>query len=213
LAVDATGIYVGLVDRLVRLSTSDGLVRWDYMLPGQITSVTVARDRVFAGSTSNEIFAFNSGTGSLVWKFRFGGDVIGIAANDDLVFVASLDNLVRALRRANGNQVWKRALATRPVAPPRIFDGAVAVAGVESVATFNSRTGAPLGTFESPTLLQGLPAIDSTPAPFAVSIVAVTRDGRAIGLRPEGIMFKEKAVTPLPALPGRPLQKEPSPLP
>jgi outer membrane protein assembly factor BamB len=212
IAVDESGIYVGLVDRLVRLTLPDGLVRWDHTLPGQIASVTVARDRVFAGSTSNELFAFGL-NGSLAWKFPFGGDVIGIAANDDLVFVAALDNLVRALRRSSGNQVWKRPLTTRPVAPPRIFDGVVAVAGVESVATFSSLTGAALGTFESPTLLQGVPAIDPTPAPFAVSIVAVTRDGRAMGLRPEGAMFREKAIVPLTALPGRPLQKEPSPLP
>jgi hypothetical protein len=84
---------------------------------------------------------------------------------------------------------------------------------VESVATFASLTGAPIGTFESPTLLQGVPAIDPTPAPFSVSIVAVTRDGRAMGLRPEGVMFRERAIEPLTALPGRQLQKEPSPLP
>ena len=213
LAVNASGIYVGLVDRLVRLSLPDGVIRWDLKLPGEVASITVARDRVFAGSTSNEIFAFDPMRGSLAWKSRFGGDVIGIAADQDLVFVASLDNLVRAIRRSNGNQVWKRALATRPVAPPRVFDGVVAVAGVESVATFNSLTGAPIGSFESTTLLQGVPAIDPTPAPFAVSIVAITRDGRAIGLRPEGVMFRERAIEPLTALPGRSLQKEPSPLP
>jgi len=81
------------------------------------------------------------------------------------------------------------------------------------VATFNSLSGVPLGTFQSPNLLQGMPPVDPTPAPFDVSIVAVTRDGQAIGLRPEGMMFREKAVEPLKALPGRTLQKEPSPLP
>jgi outer membrane protein assembly factor BamB len=212
IAADATGVSVGLVDRLVRLRMTDGAVRWDRMLPGQVTSVTVARDRVFAGSTSNEIFAFDPDSGSLEWKYRFGGDVIGIVANNDLVVVASLDNLVRALR-SNGNQRWKQALAIRPVAPLRMVDGVVIVAGAESVAAFHSLTGAPLGTFESPNLLQGMPAIDPTPAPFAVSIVVITRDGRAIGLRPEGMLFREKVLEPLKTLPGRPLQKEPSPLP
>jgi outer membrane protein assembly factor BamB len=213
IAADATGVSVGLVDRLVRLRMTDGAVRWDRMLPGQVTSVTLARDRVFAGSTSNEIFAFDPDRGSLAWRYPFGGDVIGIAASGDLVFVASLDNVVRALKRGNGNQEWKKALTIRPAAPPRVVDGGVVVAGVESVVAFNSLTGAQLGTFESPNLLQGMPAIDVTPAPFAVSIVAVTRDGRAIGLRPEGMMFREKTLEPLKTLPGRPLQKEPSPLP
>ena len=213
MAVNANGIFVSLVDRLVRVSVADGAVRWDRSLPGQLASASVARDRVFVGSTSNEIFAFDTDSGSLEWKFRFGGDVIGIAATDDLVFVASLDNVLRALKRTTGNQLWKRALITRPAAPPLTFEGVVAVAGVESVATFDSRTGMPIGKFDAPNLLQGLPLVDSTPAPFAVSIAVVMRDGQAIGLRPEGMMFREKAVTPVTTLFGRPLQKETMPLP
>jgi outer membrane protein assembly factor BamB len=213
MAVNDTGIYVGLVDRLVRVLPGDGSVRWDRELPGQIASTAVARDRVFAGSTSNEIFAFDPDSGRLSWRFRFGGDVVGITATESLVFVVSLDNMLRALNRSNGNQIWKRALTTRPVAAPQVFDGVVAVGGAESVATFNSRTGVPIGTFEAPNLLQGLPLVDPTPSPFAVSVLALTRDGRAIGLRPVEMMFKEKTIEPLTALPGRPLQKEASPLP
>jgi hypothetical protein len=99
------------------------------------------------------------------------------------------------------------------VAAPQVFEGVVAVAGADSVATFNSRTGVPIGTFDAPNLLRGQPLVDATPAPFAVSILAITRDGRAIGLRPVEMMFREKAVEPLAALPGRPLVKEASPLP
>jgi outer membrane protein assembly factor BamB len=213
MAVDATGIYVALVDRLVRVTPADGSLRWDRMLPGQLTSIAVARDRVFAGSTSNEIFAFETDNGRLSWRYRFGGDVNGIAASDDVVFVVALDNLVRAHNRSNGNQLWKRALTTRPVAPPQVFDGVIAVPGAVSVATFNSKTGVPIGTFEAPDLLQGPPIVDATPAPFAMSIFAVTRDGRAIGLKPVEMLFKEKALEPLTTLPGRPLQKEVSPIP
>jgi len=213
MAVDSSGIYVGLVNRLIRILPTDGSIRWDREVPGQIASIAVARDRAFAGSTSNEIYAFDPEQGRLVWRFRFGGDVVGIAATRDLVFVASLDNLVRALNRSNGNQIWKRALTTRPVAPPQVFDGVVAVAGAESVATFNSRTGAPLGSYVAPDLLQGPPVVDATPAAFAVSILTVIRDGRAVGLRPVEMMFREAATQPLAALPGRALQKEASPVP
>ena len=213
MAVNETGLYISLVDRMVRVAPADGSIRWDRTLPGEIASIAVARDRVFAGSTSNEIYALDPDRGRLAWRFRFGGDVVGIAATNDLVFVVSLDNLVRALNRSNGNQIWKRPLTTRPVAAPQVFDGVVAVAAADSGATFNSKTGMPIGTFDAPSLLRGQPLVDATPEPFAVSILAITRDGRVIGLRPVDMLFKEKAVEPLAALPGRPLQKEASPLP
>jgi outer membrane protein assembly factor BamB len=208
-----TDVFVTLADRVMRVALADGAIRWDRTLPGEIASLTTARDRVFAGSTSNEIFALDPDRGRLLWRFRVGGDVIGIAATADLVFVASLDNVVRGLNRSNGNQIWKRPLTTRPVGSPQVFDGVVAVSGADTVATFNTRTGAPIGTFTSPSLLQGRPLVDATPAPFAVSVVAITRDGRALGLRPAEMMFREQPVQPLAALPGRQLQKEVSPLP
>jgi hypothetical protein len=152
--------------------------------------------------------------GSLAWKFPFGGDVIGITATDQVVYVVALDNVLRALREEYRESDLETG-ASRLVQSQRHRSsmGVVAIAGAESVATFNSRTGVPIGTFDSPNLLQGVPPVDPTPAPFAVSAVAVTRDGRVIGLRPEGMMFREKAAEPLKALPGRVLQKEPSPLP
>jgi outer membrane protein assembly factor BamB len=214
MALDETGIYVALADRVVCLSAADGSSRWDRTLPGEIASIAVARDRVFAGSRSNEIIALEPKRGRLVWRFPVGGDVIGLAATPDLVFAASLDNVLRALNRGNGNQIWKRPLTTRPVGAPQVFDGVVAVSGADSAASFNTRTGAPIGTFAvAPSLLQGRPLVDDTPAPFSVSVIAITRDGRALGLRPTEMMFHEQAVQPLTTLPGRPLQKEASPLP
>jgi outer membrane protein assembly factor BamB len=213
MAVNESGIYVAIGERLVRLMPDTGMVRWDRTLPGRLAGPSISRDRVLVGSTTNEVYALDVADGMLEWKYRTGGDVIGTAASDDLVFAVSLDNLIRALRRSNGNQIWKRALTMRPAYLPHVFDGVVAAAGLESVATFNAKTGAPIGTFNAPGLLRGVPAIDPTPAPFAVSIVAVTRDGQAIGLQPVVMLFKEAALTPLSVLPGRPLQKEPAPLP
>ena len=212
MAVDATGIYIAIGARLVRVMLADGTVRWDHTLPGRLSNPALARDRVFVGSTANDFYAFESDTGTLAWKWRFGGDVLGAAATNDLVFVASLDNLVRALKRGNGNQVWKRALTTRPAEPPVVFDGVVAMAGLASLATFNAKTGAPIGTFDALSDLQGAPLIDPAPKPFAVSLVVLTRDGRAIGLRPTGMMFRERPLEPLTALPGRVLQREANPL-
>jgi len=214
MAVDGSALYIAIGSRLVRVMIADGTVRWDRTLPGRLRNPAIAPDRVFVGSTTNDFYAMEPDTGAIAWTWRFGGDVIGAAAADDLVFVASLDNLLRALRRGSGNQVWKRALATRPSDSPQPLEGIVVTAGLTSLATFNARTGAPIGTFEAPSgsLLQGVPLIDPLPKPFAVSLIALTRDGRAIGLRPTGMMFRERATEPLTALPGRPLTREASPL-
>jgi len=212
MAVNATDVFVSLVDRLVRISPADGSIVWERTLPGEIASTAVARDRVFAGSTSNEIYALDPDRGRLVWRFRFGGDVVGIAATNDLVFVASLDNVVRALNRGNGNQLWKRPLTTRPVAAPQVFDGVIALAAADSVATFNSKTGVPIGTYDATTLLRGQPLVDALPKPFAVSILVITRNGLAMGLRPVEMLFREKAIEPFAVLPGHALQREASPL-
>jgi outer membrane protein assembly factor BamB len=213
MAVDSTGIYVALGARLVRVMLADGRIVWDQTLGGQLKNPALARDRVFIGSTTNDFYALSRDKGSLVWQWPFGGDVVGSAATDSLVYVASLDNLLRALKRSNGNQVWKQPLKTRPAEAPRVVDGVVALAGPTSMVTFNAAKGMSLGTYEAPDILQGAPLIDPSPKPFSVSIIAVTRDGRAIGLRPAEMMFHERVLDPLTALPGRVLQKELSPIP
>lgn len=90
----------------------------------------------------------------------------------------------------------------------------MAVAGPAWLGTFNLKTGASIGTFDAPpgSLFRGMPLIDPTPTPFTVSVVALTRDGRAIGLRPAAMMFRERPFEPLNALPGRVLRREASPL-
>jgi outer membrane protein assembly factor BamB len=210
LAVDATGIYLALGERLVRIMLADGRVRWDKTLSGSLRNPTLARDRIFVGSTTNDFYAFEPDNGALAWTWRFGGDVVGATATDSLVFVASLDNLVRGLNRGNGNQVWKRALTTRPAQPPGVVDGVVMVAGIASLATFNARTGMPIATFDAPSELQGAPLIDPAPKPFGVSLIVLTADGRAIGLRPTEMMFRERPLDAFTALPGRVLAREAS---
>ena len=161
---------------------------------------------------TNSTRSIRIGAGSL-WKFRFGGDVVGIATTGDLVFVVSLDNLVRALNRSNGNQVWKRPLRRVRLPRPRCSRASSPSLAPNRWLRSTARPERPIGTFDAPTLLRGQPLVDATPAPFAVSILAITRDGRAIGLKPAEMLFRERAIEPFTALPGRPLQKETSPLP
>jgi outer membrane protein assembly factor BamB len=174
----------------------------------------IAGDRVFVGSTDNYLYALDSSTGRLLWRFGTGGDVVGATADDRFVYFAALDNLLRALRRGSGNQIWKRDLATRTIAPPSTFGGVVVVSGNNPLlAAFNATTGDPIDKFELAADIQGIPLVDATPLPFRVAMIVITRDGRAIGLRPTRMMFREQPLAPLQTLPGRPLNREPLALP
>jgi outer membrane protein assembly factor BamB len=214
MAIDAGRIFVASGSRLVRVDQTDGKIRWERTLPGTLSAPSVARDRVLAGSTSNEIYALNQDDGGVAWSFKTGGDVIGSAADDDVVYAASFDNVLRALKRSNGNQLWKQALTTRPAAPPRAFGGIVVVPGISPpLATFNAKTGAPLATFDVVPELQRAKflapvLIAPTLKPFTVSLVILTSDGRATGHKSVAMLFREQPLAPLTALPGRPLTRE-----
>jgi outer membrane protein assembly factor BamB len=214
LVADAAGIFVSSGSRLSRHAESDGHLEWERELPGVLSRPTPGGDRVYVGSTDNNFYALDASTGRLAYRSRTGGDVIGATANADFVYIASLDNLLRALRRGSGNQVWKRNLSTRTIAPPSTFGGVVLVTGNDpTLTTFDATSGTPIATFSVAADLQGVPLIDSTPEPFRVAIVVVTRDARALGLRPTGMMFRELPLTPIQTLPGRPLSREPYSIP
>jgi outer membrane protein assembly factor BamB len=207
---DAKGaIYFSMPDsRLRAIAAADGRMMWERTLSGVLSEPAVARERVFVGSTDNILYALRADTGALAWMFGTGGDVIGAAADDEMVYAASLDNLLRGLNRGNGNQRWKQAINTRPLLPPRAAAGVVWLSGLTSLMTFSAKTGAAASTFEAPSELQGLPLVDPVLQPFRVAVVLITRDGKALGLRPVGMMFREAPAAPLTQLPGRALQRE-----
>ena len=203
-------LYFSLADgRLVALAAETGEQRWEQRLNGQISEPAVARDRVFVGSTDNFFYAFEADSGRPEWKWRNGGDVIGAAADGDLVYFVSLDNIVRAVNRGNGNQRWKKPTGTRPTAPPRAFGGVVVVPGLmPAITVFVGHTGAVMGTQAAGGDLVGPPLIDTSPKPFRVSLVSITREGVVEALRPTGLMFRDTALAPMTALPGRGLVRE-----
>jgi len=213
LAADAQAVYLATADsRVVSVSLSDGSERWDRRLDGGLSELVVDRDRVFVGSTTRSFWSLDARTGKDKWKWNgiiFGGTIIGAAVQGDNVYVVSWDNIVRALDRGDGAQRWKKPV-TRPLFPPRILNGIVAVVGVSpTLATFRADNGSPVSTWSFPSelLLQGAPLIDA-PAPYRVAMVAVFRDGQVFGLRPTEMLFKEAAPVPLTVLPGRPLPRE-----
>jgi eukaryotic-like serine/threonine-protein kinase len=214
MAGDETGVVVASGNRVSRFASNEGQLVWERELAGVLSSPAVSGDRVFVGSTDNYLYALDAGTGRLLWRYGAGGDVVGATADDRFVYFASLDNVLRALRRGNGNQVWKRDLATRTIAPPSTLGGIVLVSGNNpALAAFNAATGEPADKFVLAGDVQGIPLVDTTLVPFRVAMIVITRDGRAIGLRPTRMMFREPALAPLQALPGRLLNREPFALP
>jgi outer membrane protein assembly factor BamB len=224
-ATDGTTVFVTGKDAVVAaLGLSDGRLSWEARLSGTLSAPAIGRDVVLIGSTTNALYALDAGTGRIRWAWTsemIGGDVIGAVVDRGDVYFASLDNILHAVNRGNGNQRWKQALPTRPIAAPVAFGGVVAVFGVSpAIATFNARTGTALGTYVIPTatgattpgMLQGQPLLDTELRPFRVALVVMTADGRVIGLRPTGMLFRETPPAPLVELPGKPLTRERSPL-
>ncbi len=203
-------LYFALADgRLVALALTTGEPLWEQRLLGTISEPATARDRVFVGSTDNFFYAFDADSGRPEWKWRNGGDVIGAAADDDFVYFASLDNLIRAVNRGNGNQRWKMATGTRPVAPPRAFGGIVVLPGLmPAVTAFIGKTGTVMGTQAAAGDLVGPALIDPLLEPRRVAIVMITREGVVEAFRPTERMFRETALVPVAALPGRALTRE-----
>jgi outer membrane protein assembly factor BamB len=195
--------------RVVAVDRVTGVVLWSRTLDGILSAPAVARGLVLVGSSSNYFHALKEGTGYDEWTWRAGGDVIGAAAENDLVYFASLDNVLHAVNRGNGNQRWKAVVPFRPVAPPVSLSGVVIVAGVSPrVDGFLSATGQVQGTYSAVGDLQGTPLVDSSVKPYQVGMVAIARDGRVIGLRPQQLMMRDPTPVPLIDLPGRRLSRE-----
>jgi outer membrane protein assembly factor BamB len=223
MTADDQAVYVATnAGRVTRVQLADGSIAWESPLSGELSEPAVDGDRLFVGSNSTpaSFWSLDARTGKEKWKWQggvFGGAVVGAAVQGKWVYVVSKDNIVRALNRGNGAQRWKLAAGTRPLFPPRVFAGIVAVAGGSPIlSTFRADTnkGTAVSTWAAPqadALLQGPPLIDG-PRPLAVSIVVVFRDGQVFGLRSTGMMLKEPALVPLTALPGRVLSRETLPV-
>jgi outer membrane protein assembly factor BamB len=198
---------------VMAVRATDGDLVWTRQLEGTLSAPVAARDRLLIGSTSNALHALDPQRGIDVWTFPVGGDVIGAAVDGDVVYFASLDNILRAVHRGSGNQRWRTVIPMRPAAPPVAFDGVVVLSGVAPrVDGYNGQTGAAQGSYTAPGALHGSVLIDPL-APYRVSMVAITRDGRVAGARSTSMMMRDPGTTPLTALPGRRLGREKPPNP
>jgi len=177
----------------------------------------LGRDRLFVGTNDNFLYAFDSQSGRLAWKWKAGGDVIGISADrKSAAFYASLDNVLRSVNRGNGNQRWIKEIPTRPAAPPQNFSGGIAykeivvlTGATSEIDAFAADPGAAAGTYMPPADIIASPLIDPALKPYEVAMVVITRDGRALGLRPSAMALPEPMNVPFATeLPGRRLERE-----
>jgi outer membrane protein assembly factor BamB len=213
---DGTRVFFALDDsRVVALNLMDGAPAWEQKLEGLLNQPSVARDRVFVGSNNNYLYALDDERGRLAWKWRAGGDVIGVSADTKGgAYYASLDNVLRSVNRGNGNQRWIKEIPTRPILPPQTlgdgmaYEEIVLVTGVSEIDAFAAKTGAAAGMYVPPSDIQGAPLIDPALKPYTVAMVVVTRDGRALGLRPGAMMLPEPLNNPFTELPGHHLERE-----
>ncbi len=213
---DDMRVFFALDDsRVVALNLLDGVPAWEQKLEGVLNQPSVARDRVFVGSNNNYLYALDDERGRVAWRGRTGGDVIGVSADTKSgAYYASLDNVLRGVNRGNGNQRWIKEIPTRPILPPRTlgdgiaYEEVVLVTGVSEIDAFAAKTGAAAGMYVPPSDIQGAPLIDSALKPYTVAMVVITRDGRALGLRPTAMMLPEPPNSPFTELPGRHLERE-----
>jgi outer membrane protein assembly factor BamB len=219
MAADTGNVYITTADsRVVAITLESGQQRWSATLDGTLSPPAVGTDRVFVGSTRNVFYAIDAQTGKIAWRWpseMIGGDIVGAVVDGDVTYFVGLDNLLHAVNRGNGNQRWKQATPTRPIAPPLAFGGVVAVFGVSpTLYTFVAKTAAQVATYAIPAAAAGTAVaprpvlVDPDLRPYRVAMVAITADGRAIGLRPTEMMFREAPTAPLTELPGKPLQRE-----
>jgi len=209
-------IFFALADsRVVALNLTDGAPAWEQKLEGMLNQPSVARDRLFVGSNNNYLYALDDERGRLAWRWRTGGDVIGVSADTKGgAYYASLDNVLRGVNRGNGNQRWIKEISTRPILPPQTlgngmaYEEVVLVTGVSEIDAFAAKTGTAAGTYVPPSDIQGAPLIDPALKPYTVAMVVITRDGRALGLRPVAMLLAEPPNSPFTELPGRRLERE-----
>lgn len=198
---------------LAAISAADGRLVWRRTIGGTLSVPSWAPNRVFIGSTDNYLYALDAADGDLEWRWRAGGDVIGAAPDaDGGVYFASLDNTLRRLNQGNGNQRWREEIPTRPAMAPMAVRNIVVITGVAPLVTaFGGPMGMTTGSYTAPAEILGAPLIDDDLRPFSVGMIVLTRDGRLVGLTPVAALYRDPPLTPLSAMPGTRLSREPVP--
>lgn len=88
---------------------SEPEILWKFETGGQVISSPVIFDNtVYIGSSDNNLYAINAGSGKVLWKYETGGAVNStpLVTKDKVMFL-SYDGVFYALNRENGKPVWR----------------------------------------------------------------------------------------------------------
>src|SRR5207237_1408544 len=82
---------------------------WTFKTGGAVkSSAAIAHARVFVGSSDENVYALDFGSGKKLWSFKTGGPVESSPlVLEQKVFVGSSDGALYALQASDGRVVWK----------------------------------------------------------------------------------------------------------
>jgi outer membrane protein assembly factor BamB len=175
-AVYGNNIYVGCggansagTNKFYCLNANNGTINWTYPAVGNIQDVpsspAVVNNRVYFGSTDNNVYTLYANNGTLIWSFPTGNDVISSpAVAYGRVFIGSDDDKLYCLNATTGAKVWDYTTGDNIWASPSVADDKVYVgSGDGKVYCLNAtaNTAKKIWEYEVSTKLYG---ICSTPA-------------------------------------------------
>jgi outer membrane protein assembly factor BamB len=145
-AADCTG-------SLLFLDTLGGDV--NYSSPAVVNGV------VYVGSSDNNLYALNAGTGAVLWTYTTGAAVNSSpAVADGVVYVGSGDNNVYALNASTGALLWSYATGGAVNSSPALANGVVYVGSNDNnVYALDASTGSKLWTYKTGNVVYSSPAV------------------------------------------------------
>jgi outer membrane protein assembly factor BamB len=109
--LDGSTAYFVVGATLQAVNTSDGTLRWSVALPGPVDgALTIARGRLYVGTTAGTLLTLDSGTGSVVWTTTLAGaihDAPSVDATAGLAVVGDSSGAVTAVKLTTGARAWQ----------------------------------------------------------------------------------------------------------
>jgi outer membrane protein assembly factor BamB len=87
----------------------------------------LANGRLYAASTSGEVYAFEASTGRRLWKTEVAGASGGPGSDGSVVVVGTIDGAVVALEAGNGGERWRARVSSEVIIAPVVSAGRVIV--------------------------------------------------------------------------------------
>lgn len=141
-SMTATAVIVGSSSGLRALDSSNGSVRWQWQVGGEVYSPAVDSHAVYATSRQGRIAALDPGSGDVLWERQLDGWLYTPALIPDLAITGGRAGVVFALDRGTGATVWTRELDQELVFRPVAVDDGVVVTTFSGSIVSLDRSGA-----------------------------------------------------------------------